>query len=119
MVGEAMMLDRLKLAAAALCVVIGVWAYYHFAETPLVLRILMVVAGLAAAAAVGWLSEPGKQFYAFARDSIEEGKRVAWPTTKEAMQTTGVVVALVIIMAIFLALVDGLLAWMMKFVMGT
>ena len=79
----------------------------------------MVVAGLGAAAAVGWLTEPGRQFFAFARDSVEEGKRVAWPTTKEALQTTGVVVALVVIMAIFLALVDGSLAWLMKFVMGT
>ena len=113
------MVDKLKLAGAFLCVVIGVWAYYHFSETALVLRILMVIAGLGAAAAVGWLSEPGKQFYGFARDSIEEGKRVAWPTTKEALQTTGVVFGLVVIMAIFLALVDGTLAWLMKFVLGT
>src|SRR6188768_4288857 len=107
------MLDKLKLAGAALCVIAGVWAYYHFSEAALVLRILMVIAGLGAAPAVGWLSEPGKQFYGFARDSIEEGKRVAWPTTKEALQTTGVVFGLVVIMAIFLALVDGSLAWMM------
>src|SRR5690349_14258187 len=113
------MVDKLKLAGAFLCVVIGVWAYYHFSETALVLRILMVVAGLGAAAAVGWFTEPGKQFFGFAHDSVEEGKRVAWPTTKEALQTTGVVVGLVVIMAIFLALVDGTLAWLMKFVMGT
>ena len=120
MVGKQMlMLDRVKLGAAALCVIAGVWAYYYFSETALVLRILMVIAGLGVAAAVGWLTEPGKQFYTFARDSIEEGKRVAWPTNKEAMQTTGVVFALVVVMAIFLALVDGLLAWAMKFVMGT
>ena len=113
------MLDKTKLVVAGLCVVIGVWAYYHFSEMALVLRILMVIAGLGAAAAVGYLTEPGKQFYAFARDSIEEGKRVAWPTNKEALQTTGVVFGLVVVMAIFLALVDGLLAWAMKFVMGT
>jgi len=113
------MLDKAKLAVALLCVVIGVWAYYHFSETALVLRILMVIAGLGAAAAVGWLSEPGKQFFVFARDSIEEGKRVAWPTNKEALQTTAVVFGLVVIMAIFLALVDGTLAWAMKFVLGT
>ena len=113
------MVDKIKLVVALLCVAIGVWAYYHFSEMALVLRILMVVAGLGAAAGVGWLTEPGKQFFAFGRDSIEEGKRVAWPTTKEALQTTGVVFALVVIMAIFLALVDGLLAWMMKFVMGS
>ena len=113
------MVDKLKLVVALLCVAVGVWAYYHYSEMALVLRILMVVAGLGAAAGVGWFTEPGKQFFVFGRDSIEEGKRVAWPTTKEALQTTGVVFALVVIMAIFLALVDGLLAWMMKFVMGS
>ncbi len=113
------MVDKIKLAVALLCVAIGVWAYYHFSEMALVLRILMVVAGLGAAAGVGWFTEPGKQFFAFGHDSIEEGKRVAWPTTKEALQTTGVVFALVVVMAIFLALVDGSLAWMMKFVMGS
>ena len=113
------MADKIKLVVALLCVAIGVWLYYRFSEVALVLRILMVVAGLGAAAAVGWLTQPGKQFFVFAQDSIEEGKRVAWPTTKEAMQTTGVVFALVVIMAIFLAMVDGLLAWAMKFVMGT
>ena len=113
------MADKIKLVVALLCVAIGVWGYYHFSEMALVLRILMVVAGLGAAAAVGWLTAPGKEFFVFGRDSIEEGKRVAWPTTKEALQTTGVVFALVVIMAIFLALVDGLLAWMMKFVMGS
>jgi preprotein translocase subunit SecE len=113
------MVDKIKLGVALLCVAIGVWAYYHFSEMALVLRILMVVAGLGAAAGVGWLTAPGKEFFVFGRDSIEEGKRVAWPTTKEALQTTGVVFALVVVMAIFLALVDGLLAWLMKFVMGS
>ena len=112
-------MDRLKIALAFACIALGVFGYYFFAESAMVLRILMVVAGLGAAAAVGWLTEPGKQFFVFARDSVEEGKRVAWPTTKETMQTTGVVFGLVVVMAIFLALVDGLLAWAMKFVMGT
>ena len=113
------MADKIKLVVALLCVLVGVWLYYRFSEMALVLRILMVVAGLGAAAAVAWLTEPGKQFFVFAQDSIEEGKRVAWPTTKEAMQTTGVVFALVVVTAIFLAMVDGLLAWAMKFVMGS
>ena len=113
------MIDKIKIALAVACVVAGLAAYYYFADTALVLRVLMVMGGLVAAGGVAWLSTPGKEFFVFAQDSIEEGKRVAWPTTKEAMQTTGVVFALVVIMAIFLALVDGLLAWAMKFVMGT
>ena len=69
------MADKIKLVVALLCVAIGVWLYYHFSEVALVLRILMVVAGLGAAAAVGWLTPSGKQFFVFAQDSIEEGDR--------------------------------------------
>ena len=40
--------------------------YYYFAETAQVLRVLMVLGGLLAAAGVAWLSAPGKEFFAFA-----------------------------------------------------
>ena len=39
-------MDKLKIALAVACVVAGVWGYYYFAETALVLRVLMVMGGL-------------------------------------------------------------------------
>jgi preprotein translocase subunit SecE len=112
------MVDKVKLALALLCVAAGVAAYYWFSELALVFRVLMVLGGLLAGGAVAWFSEPGRAFYAFARESVEEAKRVAWPTRKEALQTTAVVFGFVVVMAVFLAVVDGVLAWVMKFVMG-
>ena len=39
-------MDKLKLTASFGCVVLGLWGYYAFPDTALVLRVLMVVGGL-------------------------------------------------------------------------
>ena len=111
-------MDKLKIALAVGCVVLGVWGYYFFAETALVLRFLMVVGGLLAGAGVAWLSQPGKEFFAFAQDAWAEAGRVSWPTRKETIQTTAIVFAFVVIMALFLFAVDSSLAWAVKMLTG-
>ena len=111
-------MDKLKLTASFGCVVLGLWGYYAFPDTALVLRVLMVVGGLLAAAGVAWLSAPGKTFYAFAQDSWQEAGRVAWPNRKETMQMTLVVFVFVVVMALFLFSVDTMLAWAVKLATG-
>ena len=111
-------MDKLKIALALGCVVLGGWGYYYFAETALVLRFLMVVGGLLAGAGVAWLSQPGKEFFAFAQDAWAEAGRVSWPTRKETIQTTAIVFAFVVIMALFLFAVDSSLAWAVKMLTG-
>ena len=64
------------------------WGYYYFSELRTVLRVLMVLGGLVAAAGVAWLSVPGKEFFAFAQEAWAEAGRVSWPTRKETLQTT-------------------------------
>jgi preprotein translocase subunit SecE len=112
------MTDNLKLFAAALCVALGVYAFYHFHELSMVFRVLMVLAGLGIGAGVAWLSQPGKEFVEFSKEAVAEGKKVAWPTRKETLQTTLIVFVFVVIMAIFLAMVDGSVAWLMSYVTG-
>ena len=70
------------------------------------------------AIAIGWTSEPGKRFYAYTQDSIEETRKVVWPSRKETMQTTGLVVAFVIVMALFLWGVDAILTWLVQLFIG-
>ena len=107
-------MDRAKIALSLLCVVAGVAAYYYFAETAMVLRVLMVLAGLLAGAGVAYTSAQGKEFFAFAQESWQEAGRVSWPTRKETMQTTAIVFAFVVVMALFLFAVDASLAWIVK-----
>ncbi|HZQ73453.1 MAG TPA: preprotein translocase subunit SecE [Burkholderiales bacterium] len=107
------MVDKIKLAVAVLLVGIGLWGYYYLAETALVLRILSVVAGVLAGAAVAWFSAPGREFGLFAVESLAEVKKVVWPTRKETMQTTAAVFAFVVVMAVFLWLSDKTLEWVL------
>jgi preprotein translocase subunit SecE len=111
-------MDKLKIALAVGCVVLGVWGYYYFAETALVLRFLMVVGGLLAGAGVAWLSQPGREFFAFAQEARAEAGRVSWPTRKETVQTTAIVFAFVVVMALFLWIVDASLAWVVGMFVG-
>src|SRR6187455_1527539 len=112
------MVDKLKIFLAVACVVGGVAAYYYFADTALVLRVLMVMGGLIAAGAVAWLSAPGKEFFAFAQEAWQEAGRVSWPTRKETVQTTLIVFAFVVIMALILFSLDTTLAWIVKLLTG-
>jgi preprotein translocase subunit SecE len=109
-------MDKAKIALSLLCIVAGVGAYYYFSETAVVLRVLMVVAGLLAAAGVAYTSAPGREFFAFAQESWAEAQRVSWPERKETMQTTGIVFAFVVVMALFLFAVDTTLAWIVSLV---
>jgi len=107
------MTDKIKLAAAAVLVAVGLWGYYWLAESVLLLRVLAVVAGIAAGAALAWTSEPGRVFAVFAGEAIAEVKKVVWPTRKETMQTTAAVFAFVVAMAVFLWVSDKTLEWVL------
>ena len=111
-------MDKVKISLAVGCVVLGVWGYYYFAETALVLRVLMVLGGLLAGGGVVWTSAWGKEFFAFAQEAWQESGRVSWPTRKETIQTTAIVFAFVVVMALFLFAVDSGLAWVVKLLTG-
>jgi preprotein translocase subunit SecE len=111
-------MDKLKILLAIACVVLGIWGYYYFSHMALVLRFLMVVGGLVAGGFVAWTSAPGREFFAFAQEAWQEAGRVAWPTRKETVQTTAVVFAFVVVMALFLFAVDSALAWLVKLLTG-
>lgn len=112
------MADNFKLLAAGLLIAAGIAGFYLLADMPAVVRVISVLAGLAAAAGVAWLTEPGRRFFAFSQDAVTEARKVVWPTRKETMQVTGVVVLFVVVMALFLWLVDGSLTWVVKLLMG-
>jgi preprotein translocase subunit SecE len=105
--------DKVKLALAVALVAAGIWGYYWLGERALVLRLLAVAAGIAAGAAVAWLSGPGRQFMTFALESWAEVKKVVWPTRKETIQTTAAVFAFVVVMAVFLWISDKTLEWVL------
>lgn len=112
------MIDKAKLAAAAFLLCAGVAAFYYLSESAAIIRVAVVLVGAILATLVAWTSAQGKQFYAFAQESIVETRKVVWPSRKESFQTTGIVFAFVVVMALFLWMVDAGLLWMVKLLMG-
>jgi len=105
--------DKAKLAASAVLLVGGVATFYLLGQQSMWLRVLALLALIAAAVAVFFLSEPGKQLIGFGRDSVREVKKVVWPTRNESLQMTGYVFAFVVVMALFLWIADKTLSWVL------
>ena len=103
--------DKAKLGAAVALVLASVVGFYLLAKQGQVVQWGALIAGLVAAVAVFMLSEPGKQFVAFGRDSWREVKKVVWPARREAIQMTAYVFGFVVIMALFLWFTDKTLEW--------
>ena len=107
------MADKIKFAVALALVIAGLWGYYQLAQSAAIVRLASVLAGLAAGAGLAWFTAAGQQFFAYAKDSVEETKKVAWPSRKESIQTALAVFGFVVVMAIFLWFTDKTLEFLM------
>ena len=112
------MSDKIKLLIAFLLVAAGIAGFYYLHDSPAVLQLASVLVGMLLAAGVASTSESGKRFFTFGKDSVAEAKRVVWPTRKETMQTSGIVILFAITMALFLWLVDTSLMAVVNSLMG-
>ena len=104
-------MDALKLVLAAAALVNGVVIYYWFGEQPVAIRILAVLAGLAAGLVLLYWSLPGRELFGYVQSSRVELRKMVWPTRQETWRTTLVVFVFVLALGVFFWLVDMLLAW--------
>jgi len=111
-------LDALKLLAAVAIVGLGIGGFYFFEEYPLVLRVVAFLVLTGVGIFVALQSERGRAIREFLLDSRSEVRKVVWPSRQETIQTTLIVFAVVIVMAIFLWLVDLVLLEIVRAVTG-
>jgi preprotein translocase subunit SecE len=98
------------LIAAVLILAIGIGGYYYLGDQSLWVRVLVVLIGAGMAIVTASQAAAGKAFWEFARGARVELRKVVWPTRKETTQVTLIVIAMVIVIALFLWVVDwGLL----------
>ena len=100
------MKDKIQIVVAVLMLFAGVAAFYVLSDKPMIVRLGAMMGIVVLAGVMGWFSAPGREFAQFGKESVEEAKKVVWPTRKEALQSTGVIFVFVFIMAIFLWVVD-------------
>ena len=104
-------MDKLKLVVAALVIIAGIAAIYVMAEQSAVFRTGIFIVGLIAGAGIAFTSGPGRAAWQFGVGTKTEIRRVVWPTRKETIQSTMVVIALVILIGLYLWLLDVISLW--------
>jgi len=112
------MADKIKLLIAFTLAAAGIVGFYYLSGSATVLKVVSVLLGLSLATGVAMTSGPGKTFFGFAKGSVDEAKRVVWPTRKETLQTTGIVILFAVTMALFLWAVDAVLLMVVNSLMG-
>ena len=103
--------DTVKLIAAVSLLVASIAQFYYFADELMVYRVLALLALLAIALGVVFTTQIGQVTWGFMRDSRAEVRKVVWPTRQETVQTTLLVIAMVVLVGIMLWLMDMVLRW--------
>ncbi len=104
-------LDMVIVLLAVVIACAGLFAFTFLTDQSIGIRLVTLIGGLVLAAIVAAFSPSGKRFIAFCRQSWDELRRVVWPTRKETVNTTGLVMAFVIAVSFYLFFVDKLIEW--------
>ena len=111
-------LDTAKLAAAALLLIAGIYGFYFFADYSTLLRVLGLLVIVGGAAAIALQTQVGNQLWHFVGDARTEVRKVVWPTRQETLQTTFIVVVMVLILGIIMWLFDMVLMNVLRLLTG-
>ena len=103
--------DIALVTLAILAALAGVSAFALLSEEALGVRLGVLFGGLLLGIGLAWLSPSGKRLLSYGRQSWDELRRVVWPTKKETLNTTGLVMAFVFIIALFLFICDKIIEW--------
>ncbi len=110
--------DLLKWLVVVALVVVGVVGNQYYSASPILYRVLALLAIAAVAAYVALQTAKGKSFFILAKEARTEILKVVWPTRQETTQTTLIVVAVVLVMALLLWGLDSLLGWLVSLIVG-
>lgn len=110
--------DLFKWLAVVALVVVGVVGNQYYSASPILYRVLVLLVLAAVAGFVALQTAKGKSFFALAKEARTEIRKVVWPTRQETTQTTLIVVAVVLVMALLLWGLDSLLGWAVSLIVG-
>lgn len=110
--------DTVKWLLVLAIVIGGIYGNSVYAAVTLLYRALAGVALAGLVVAIGLQTVKGKAVWDLAKEARVEVRKVVWPTRQETTQTTLIVVAVVIFVALILWGLDSVLSWVIKGLIG-
>jgi len=111
--------DKFKLGLAVLSLMMGIGFFYYFSDISTFFRVLGLLVAGGVALAIALKTVPGQESLDFIMDSRVEVRKVVWPTRAETMQSTLVVMGMVVVMAILMWFLDAVLMWVVRMLTGS
>ena len=111
-------MDKLKLIISIALIAAGIAGFYYYADQALLYRVLGLLAVIGVAAAIALTTQLGGETLAFGRNAVLEVRRSVWPTRAETIQTTLIVMVMVVVVGLMLWLFDMFLLWAVKLLTG-
>ncbi len=111
-------LDTFKLGLALLILIAALVGFYVYADETLLYRVIGLLAAVGISVGIALQTDKGREIWGYFHDAQIEVRKVVWPTRQETVQTTLLVIGMVIIVAIILWLLDMFLGWSIGALMG-
>ena len=112
------MVDKIKLLVAVLLTLASIAGFYYYADQALLYRVLGLLAVIIVAVIIALTTQLGAETVSFGRASVVEMRKSVWPTRRETVQTTLLVLVMVILVGLMLWLFDMVLLWAVKMLTG-
>ncbi len=110
--------DTLKWAVIFLLLSAAVAGNYVYGEESVLIRAVAVVVLVSIAGLIALQTTKGRNAALFAKEARTEVRKVVWPTRQEAIQTTGIVLVITLLMSVLLWGLDSVLFWLVGLVTG-
>lgn len=106
--------DAVKWTVVAVLVAVAVVGNSYYSDQSLLYRVLGILVLAGVAGMVALQTAKGAAFWALVKGARTEIRKVVWPTRQETVQTTMIVVAFVLLVALLLWGLDSLLGWLVS-----
>ena len=110
--------DTAKWVAVVVLIAAAVVGNSYYSDQSLLYRVLGIIAISAVAGMIALQTAKGMAFWELVKGSRTEIRKVVWPTRQETVQTTLIVVAFVILVALLLWGLDSFFGWLVSLAIG-
>lgn len=110
--------DGLKWALIVVLLIAGIVADYFYSDVAWAIRAAAGIVLTIILLTIAGFTQKGRLAWGFIKGSRTELRKVIWPTRPETIQTTLVVVAMVVVMALILWGLDSFFMWAIGWLTG-
>lgn len=110
--------DFLKWLIVAILLLAGIVFSAYFASQPVALRLIAwLIIGMIVVI-FAFQTTQGRKFWYFCKEAKIELRKVVWPTRQETIQTTFLVITLVVLASLCLWGIDSIFLWLVGLLTG-